>query len=114
MILAGAPRDIILIHGRDDRIIPREREHRLAAALPAERGHLYVVEHLAHADLEPGDWRDDAHAVAGDLPAAARCATAASEGERFDRNEREPFVARYQPTSAPRSSPASERREASR
>ena len=30
----------------------------LAAALPAERGHLYVVEHLAHADLEPGDWRD--------------------------------------------------------
>jgi len=30
----------------------------LAAALPAGRGHLYVVEHLAHADLEPGDWGD--------------------------------------------------------
>ena len=56
--LAGAPRDIILIHGRDDRIIPVSESIGLAAALPAERGHLYVVEHLAHADLEPGDWRD--------------------------------------------------------
>ena len=56
--LAGAPRDIILIHGRDDRIIPVSESIGLAAALPAERQHLYVVEHLAHADLEPGDWRD--------------------------------------------------------
>ena len=56
--LAGAPRDIILIHGRDDRIIPVSESIGLAAALPAERGHLYVVEHLAHADLEPGDWGD--------------------------------------------------------
>jgi pimeloyl-ACP methyl ester carboxylesterase len=56
--LAGAPRSIILIHGRDDRIIPVSESIGLAAALPAERGHLYVVEHLAHADLEPGDWSD--------------------------------------------------------
>ena len=56
--LAGAPRDVILIHGRDDRIIPVSESIGLAAALPAERGHLYVVEHLAHADLEPGDWGD--------------------------------------------------------
>jgi pimeloyl-ACP methyl ester carboxylesterase len=56
--LAGAPRNIILIHGRDDRIIPVTESISLAAALPGERGHLYVVEHLAHADLEPGDWRD--------------------------------------------------------
>jgi len=56
--LAGAPRDVILIHGRDDRIIPVSESIGLAAALPAERGHLYVVEHLAHADLEPGDWSD--------------------------------------------------------
>jgi pimeloyl-ACP methyl ester carboxylesterase len=56
--LAGAPRNIILIHGRDDRIIPVSESIGLAAALPAECGHLYVVEHLAHADLEPGDWRD--------------------------------------------------------
>jgi hypothetical protein len=56
--LTGAPRDIILIHGRDDRIIPVSESIGLAAALPAERGHLYVVEHLAHADLEPGDWDD--------------------------------------------------------
>jgi len=56
--LAGAPRDVILIHGRDDRIIPVSESIGLAAALPAEREHLYVVEHLAHADLEPGDWGD--------------------------------------------------------
>jgi hypothetical protein len=56
--LAGAPRDVIVIHGRDDRIIPASESIGLAAALPAERGHLYLVEHLAHADLEPGDWRD--------------------------------------------------------
>jgi hypothetical protein len=56
--LAGAPRDIILIHGRDDRIIPVSESIGLATALPADSGHLYVVEHLAHADLEPGDWGD--------------------------------------------------------
>src|SRR5262249_20370951 len=56
--LAGAPRDIILIHGRDDRIIPASESIGLAAALPVECRHLYLVEHLAHADLQPGDWRD--------------------------------------------------------
>jgi hypothetical protein len=56
--LSGAPRDVILVHGRDDRIIPAGESSNLAAALPAGRGHLYLVDHLAHADLEPGDWRD--------------------------------------------------------
>ena len=56
--LAGAPRSVILIHGRDDSIIPVSESVGLAAALPADRAHLYVVEHLAHADLEPGDWGD--------------------------------------------------------
>ena len=56
--LAGAPRSVILIHGRDDSIIPVSESIGLAAALPADRAHLYVVEHLAHADLEPGDWGD--------------------------------------------------------
>jgi hypothetical protein len=56
--LAGAPRDVILVHGRDDRIIPAGESRNLAAALPAGRGHLYLVDHLAHADLEPGGWRD--------------------------------------------------------
>lgn len=56
--LTGAPRSIIVIHGRDDRIIPVSESIGLAAALPVARGHLYLVEHLAHADLEPGDWRD--------------------------------------------------------
>ncbi len=56
--LAGAPRSVILIHGRDDRIIPVSESLELGAALPAERSHLYVVDRLAHADLEPGGWRD--------------------------------------------------------
>jgi len=56
--LTGAPRSVILIHGRDDSIIPVSESIGLAAALPADRAHLYVVEHLAHADLEPGEWGD--------------------------------------------------------
>jgi len=56
--LAGAPRNVILVHGRDDRIIPAGESRNLAAALPAGRSTLYLVDHLAHADLEPGDWRD--------------------------------------------------------
>ena len=56
--LAGAPRSLILIHGKDDRIIPVSESLQLAAAAPSGRAHLYVVEQLAHADLEPGDWRD--------------------------------------------------------
>jgi len=56
--LADAPRSVILIHGRDDRIIPASESLHLADALPAGRGHLYMVDRLAHADLEPGDWRD--------------------------------------------------------
>lgn len=56
--LAGAPRSVVIIHGRDDRIIPVSESLALGSALPPERRHLYVVERLAHADLEPGDWRD--------------------------------------------------------
>lgn len=55
--LTDAPR-LILIHGRDDRIIPVSESLQLAAASPNGRAHLYVVGQLAHADLEPGDWRD--------------------------------------------------------
>ncbi|MGE0118404.1 MAG: hypothetical protein AB7S71_17900 [Dongiaceae bacterium] len=56
--LAAAPRNVLLIHGRDDRIIPVSESLQLGAALPPGRAHLYVVGRLAHADLEPGDWRD--------------------------------------------------------
>jgi pimeloyl-ACP methyl ester carboxylesterase len=56
--LANAPRSVVLIHGRDDRIIPVSESLELGAALPPGQSHLYVVEQLAHADLEPGDWRD--------------------------------------------------------
>jgi pimeloyl-ACP methyl ester carboxylesterase len=56
--LAGAPRQVLLIHGRDDRIIPASESAALAAALPPGRAHLYLVDSLAHADLAPGGWRD--------------------------------------------------------
>jgi dienelactone hydrolase len=56
--LTQAPASVILIHGRDDRVVPVTESIELAAALPAGRAHLYVVDRLAHADLEPGDWRD--------------------------------------------------------
>lgn len=56
--LANAPRSVVLIHGRDDRIIPVSESQELAAALPPGKGRLYVVDRLAHADLEPGDWKD--------------------------------------------------------
>ncbi len=56
--LAAAPRNVLLIHGRDDRIIPVSESLQLGAALPPGRAHLYIVGRLAHADLEPGDWRD--------------------------------------------------------
>lgn len=56
--LAAAPRRVLLIHGRDDRIIPVGESLRLGSALPPGRARLYIVGRLAHADLEPGDWRD--------------------------------------------------------
>jgi pimeloyl-ACP methyl ester carboxylesterase len=56
--LSGAPRQVLLIHGRDDRIIPASESAALATALPPERAHLYLVDSLAHADLAPGGWRD--------------------------------------------------------
>jgi hypothetical protein len=49
---------VLLIHGRDDRIIPASESAALAAALPPDRTHLYLVDSLAHADLAPGGWRD--------------------------------------------------------
>jgi acetyl esterase/lipase len=56
--LSGAPREVLLIHGRDDRIIPASESAALAAALRPARAHLYLVDSLAHANLTPGGWRD--------------------------------------------------------
>jgi pimeloyl-ACP methyl ester carboxylesterase len=56
--LAEAPARILLIHGRDDTIIPASESQALAAALPAEKVSLYLVDNLQHANLRPGGWRD--------------------------------------------------------
>jgi len=56
--LTGLPPNILLLHGRDDRIIPVGQSEQLAEMLPPGTAHLYVVENLGHADLSPGHWRD--------------------------------------------------------
>jgi len=42
---------LILVHGRDDSIIPYTESQRLAAAAPAGRAELFLVDSLAHVDL---------------------------------------------------------------
>ena len=56
--MAGLPPNVLLLHGRDDRIIPVGQSEQLAELLPPGTAHLYVVENLGHADLSPGQWRD--------------------------------------------------------
>jgi dienelactone hydrolase len=46
---------LLLVHGRDDRIIPASESQAFAAALPEERVDLYLVDNLAHVELGPGD-----------------------------------------------------------
>ena len=50
--------EMILIHGRDDAVIPYTESQALAAAVPADRVHLYLVDNLAHVDLGVGDLDD--------------------------------------------------------
>ncbi|WP_119459929.1 alpha/beta hydrolase [Rhodospirillaceae bacterium SYSU D60014] len=56
--LSDGPRRLILLHGRDDRIIPASESAALADAFPQDRAELYLVDNLAHAELGPGDWLD--------------------------------------------------------
>jgi len=51
--LAAFEADVILVHGRDDPIIPETESMALAAALPEGRARLYLADNLAHADLAP-------------------------------------------------------------
>ena len=44
--------DFVLIHDRNDRIIPAAQSAALAAALPPGRAHLYVVDGLDHAQVD--------------------------------------------------------------
>jgi hypothetical protein len=52
------PFDLILVHGRDDPIIPSTESQALAAAAPADKASLYLVERLTHVDLGPAGMAD--------------------------------------------------------
>ncbi len=51
--LEGLEARLILVHGRDDAIIPYTESLRLARAAPAGLAELFIVDSLAHVDLGP-------------------------------------------------------------
>jgi pimeloyl-ACP methyl ester carboxylesterase len=58
--LSGLDARFILIHGRDDPIIPASESRALAAALPSGRTGLYVIDSLGHVELGPKGLHDAA------------------------------------------------------
>ncbi len=56
--LTGLAANLILIHGRDDTIIPFTESVALAAAAPPDRASLFLVDGLAHVDLRPAGLSD--------------------------------------------------------
>lgn len=52
--LSQLPFDLILLHGRDDPIIPATESQALAAAAPDDTSSLYVIDRLTHVDVGPG------------------------------------------------------------
>ncbi len=48
----------MLIHGRDDEIIPYSESLALAAAAGEDKAELFLVDNLAHVDLGPGSLDD--------------------------------------------------------
>ena len=56
--LSQLPFDLILLHGRDDPIIPSTESQALAAAVPEDRVSLYVLDRLTHIELSPGGLLD--------------------------------------------------------
>jgi hypothetical protein len=53
-----APFELILVHGRDDPIIPSTESQALAAAAPADQVSLYLVDRLSHVELGPAGLLD--------------------------------------------------------
>ena len=51
--LSQLPFDLLLVHGRDDPIIPSTESAALAAAGPDDQTSLYIVDSLAHVELGP-------------------------------------------------------------
>ncbi len=56
--LATLEAELILLHGRDDAIIPYTESLALAAALPRDRVTLGLVDNLSHVELGPGGLPD--------------------------------------------------------
>lgn len=52
--LEGLKAELILVHGRDDPIIPASESEALAAAVPRGRAALFIVDSLRHVELELG------------------------------------------------------------
>jgi fermentation-respiration switch protein FrsA (DUF1100 family) len=48
---------LLLLHGRGDNIIPYTESIELAQSVPAGRARLFLVDGLAHVDLQP-TWAD--------------------------------------------------------
>ena len=46
--------DLLLIHGRDDPLIPASESRALAAAVPPGRADVFVVGNLSHVEIHPG------------------------------------------------------------
>ena len=56
--LTGLAAHLILIHGRDDAIIPYTESEALADAVAPDGASLFLVDNLAHVDLRPGGVAD--------------------------------------------------------
>ncbi len=56
--LSGLGAELILVHGRDDPVIPHTESRALEAAAPEGTATAYIVDSLAHVDLGPTDWSD--------------------------------------------------------
>ncbi|MHA1153686.1 MAG: alpha/beta hydrolase, partial [Alphaproteobacteria bacterium] len=56
--LARLEAELILLHGRDDAIIPYTESRALAAAAPRDRVTLCLVDNLSHVELGPGGLAD--------------------------------------------------------
>jgi len=55
--LGGLHARLLLLHGRDDRIIPYTESIALAQSVPAGGADLFIIDGLAHVDLQP-TWAD--------------------------------------------------------
>ena len=89
--LDGLRADLVLIHGRDDPLIPATESQALAAAAAPGRAHLFVVGNLGHVEIGPGGLADTLRlwqaayrllTLRDDLtpPDPGRCALATSRG----------------------------------